>query len=396
MRLAVYHHLPPGGALRSVVEVLGALPSGVTCDVFTLDTSQWWPFGAPGQSTVVPGRLSVTEVSPRRSSAWGRRAAPLTMLPRVRAAERQVAERINAGGYDAVLVHPCWLTQTPQILAHLDGPTAYYMHEPRRATFERGYRRRLRPRSGADVPRWVASEVLERRLRRDDRAAARWAPTILCNSYFTAEAIKRAYGADAQVCYLGVDPEVFTPGDEDRENVVLNVGGLEEFKGQHLLVEALGRVDPSRRPRLDLVYERADPVYRREVLDLARDLGVTVTEHRSVDDTTLARLYRTARATVLVASLEPFGLTMLESMASGTPVIAVREGGFREVVAEGVNGLLVDRDTEHLAEALDVLTKDELAWTTSAVRQSILPFWTWEQAARRQVDALGQMIGGAS
>jgi glycosyltransferase involved in cell wall biosynthesis len=229
-------------------------------------------------------------------------------------------------------------------------------------------------------------------LRRDDLAAARAAPAILCNSHFSAESIRRAYGTVAEVCYLGVDPDLFTLGEQARHDMVLNVGGFEEFKGQHVVVQAIGRLPARRRPSLTLVYERADAGYRRRVLDLARELGVSVTEHQSVDDETLAGLYRSARATVLAATLEPFGLTMLESMASGTPVIAVKEGGFREVVADGVNGFLVERDVGRLADALQALAGDGVALEPGAVRRSILPFWTWHEAAQRQVDAMRRAV----
>ena len=50
--------------------------------------------------------------------------------------------------------------------------------------------------------------------------------------------------------------------------------------------------------------------------------------------------------------MEPFGLTTLESLACGTPIVAVREGGFREVVVEGLNGVLVDPTPASVAEGL--------------------------------------------
>lgn len=393
MRIALYHHLPPGGALRSVTEVLRRLPEGVTCDVFTLDSRQAWVFGEPGQSTQIPDRPHEYKVD----TGWlGNIAAGrferLALINAVRKAERDVADVINASDYDAVLVHCCWVTQTPHILAHLQAPTIYYMHEPRRATFERNYAPRPRPREIRRLPRWLIGLGVERQLRREDIKAAAMPSLVLCNSYYSAEAIQRAYGITAAVTYLGVDEAIFSPDPAlTRDPSVLSVGGFEEFKGQHIVVEALGLLKERDRPALRIAYERFDPVYRDRVRQLAARLGVTVEEYPGVDDRMLAQLYRRAAATVLAATLEPFGLTMLESMACGTPVVAFREGGYREVVQPGVNGILVDRSVEQLSCGIAQAVRLESLAPSEAIRASVLPFWTWTMAAERQVAAVARV-----
>ena len=51
---------------------------------------------------------------------------------------------------------------------------------------------------------------------------------------------------------------------------------------------------------------------------------------------------------------EPFGLAVLEAMATGTPVIAYRRGGMPELVEDGVTGFLVDSEDEMLAAIREV------------------------------------------
>lgn len=401
MRIAIYHHLPPGGALRSVVEVIKRFPADVECDVFTLDSSRWWPFPPVGPQFRVPHEVDAPMLAPGPLGSLGAGGRLLGLLARLDRAEQQVADKINAGRYDAVLVHPCWLTQTPSIMRRLDGPVVYYMHEPRRSSFESGFGAAQHRHGVTRLLARVVGTAIERRLRNRDALAAQRPELVLCNSYFSAESIKRAYGIDARVSYLGVDAQVFRPSSQDCEPeatdalpAVLCVGGFEPFKGQHLVASALALLPHDRRPVLRLVYERCDETYRRKVLAQCAQDRVLVEEHRGLGDVELAQLYSSSVATVLVASLEPFGLTMLESMAAGTPVIAVREGGYREVVQEGTTGVMVDRSIDEIAAAIDELVTSRF-FDPAAVREQVLSQWTWDAATQRQLDAVRSALSGA-
>jgi glycosyltransferase involved in cell wall biosynthesis len=63
--------------------------------------------------------------------------------------------------------------------------------------------------------------------------------------------------------------------------------------------------------------------------------------------------YAGARATLFPADWpEPFGLVMIESLAAGTPVIALRRGSVPEVLVDGVTGFVCD-DVDAMARAID-------------------------------------------
>jgi glycosyltransferase involved in cell wall biosynthesis len=61
---------------------------------------------------------------------------------------------------------------------------------------------------------------------------------------------------------------------------------------------------------------------------------------------------------VFAPRLEPFGLVPLEAGACGTPVIVVAEGGLRETVVDGVNGLVADPTPAGMAAAIERLRDD--------------------------------------
>jgi glycosyltransferase involved in cell wall biosynthesis len=245
------------------------------------------------------------------------------------------------------------------------------------------------------MPGWAVERGVEAVLRARDKRAVASADAVLCNSRYTAAAAENAYGRRPNVAYLGIDDVTFNPetGDAGRRNRVLSVGGLEAFKGHHLAVEAISQLPGAIRPELHLVYQRCDEVYRDELLDLARSLGVKIVEHRDITDAALAGLYATSRATVLAAALEPFGLVALESSACGTPVVAVRQGGYLETVVDGENGLLVDRTPEAIVDGLRRVLEGELDRSPLEIRQTVLSSWHWDEAVARQVSFLASVAG---
>jgi glycosyltransferase involved in cell wall biosynthesis len=80
----------------------------------------------------------------------------------------------------------------------------------------------------------------------------------------------------------------------------------------------------------------------------------------------LARAYRSAWATVLPSIHEAFGLVLLESLASGTPVVAARSGAAPDVAGGNGTGRLFEPDDEDdlaraMSEALDLATAPDSA-----------------------------------
>src|SRR5690606_31284793 len=76
---------------------------------------------------------------------------------------------------------------------------------------------------------------------------------------------------------------------------------------------------------------------------IAPHLGPTVTYVGEADATTKRRLLAGAMALVNpIQWEEPFGLVMVEALASGTPVVATRHGAAPEIVEDGVTGFLCD------------------------------------------------------
>ncbi len=98
------------------------------------------------------------------------------------------------------------------------------------------------------------------------------------------------------------------------------------------------------------------------IADLADELGIgdnVFVEMYTPDD--MVKLYAIAEVCLFPSSTgEPFGLTMLGSLASGKPMITTNSGGISEVIQDGINGYIVPtRDHEALAIRIITLLGDE-------------------------------------
>jgi glycosyltransferase involved in cell wall biosynthesis len=210
----------------------------------------------------------------------------------------------------------------------------------------------------------------------------------------------------AQLVPPGVDCERFTPPPPGnaREPRVLYVGRVEKasrWKGLHVLMASLvrlRRVVPG--VRLEIV-GGGDDVAALQAL--SRRLGVDdlVEWTGSVAHRDLPEHYRRAGVTVLpsLTESESFGMTLVEAMACGCPVVGSDVGGIPFVVRDGVDGLLAPAgDAEALAERLAyVLTDATLAASLGAAgRKAAEERWAWRHTDARLMDLLIRSVGRRS
>jgi len=152
-----------------------------------------------------------------------------------------------------------------------------------------------------------------------------------------------------RVVYNAVDPADYTPITKpgEKHNYVLQLARISPTKGQHLAIEI------SRRIGVPLVLAgKVDPDAGEYFEDeIKPHLGNGVTWHENIEGKEKQQLLARARAMLFpIQWEEPFGLAMVEAMASGTPVIAMARGAASEIVEPGVTGWLA-RDVDGLVEA---------------------------------------------
>jgi glycosyltransferase involved in cell wall biosynthesis len=232
---------------------------------------------------------------------------------------------------------------------------------------------------------------------------------FLTVSQFSAD-ILGAPSERTRVIYGGVDPARFRPdqGVADARSGVLFVGRITPHKGVDRLLRALpqgayltvaGSTGHDPRPP-----ERDYPSLLHR---LARGCPVRFTGPVAEDD--LPTFYRRASVFVLptvettcygrsVAVTELLGLSVLEAMASGTPVVASRTGGLPEVVRDGETGFLVTPgDVRELHDRLDQVLRDvALARRMGrAAREVVLDQFTWQATTQRCLSAYAELCSSS-
>lgn len=171
----------------------------------------------------------------------------------------------------------------------------------------------------------------------------------LCPSPSTAAILQRQGFERVHLWPRGVDSELFSPakrdparraelGADDATTVLLYVGRLSYEKNIHILASAYRQLA---RPDLRLVIVGDGPA-RPELAASLRGLPVTFTGYLAGE--ALAATYAAADLFAFPSTTETFGQVVQEAMASGLPVVGCDAEGVRDLVQDGVTGLLARPD----------------------------------------------------
>jgi glycosyltransferase involved in cell wall biosynthesis len=199
------------------------------------------------------------------------------------------------------------------------------------------------------------------------------------------------------VAPCGYDPRHFNPegpGEAGEEPYALYVGNVMPHKNLLRLVEAFARATPGGRGRLRIRgwgQARHVRALRERIARLGLEPRVDWQPYATAE--ALPPLYRGARMLLLPSLAEGFGLTALEAMACGTPVVTSNTSAMPEVVGDAA--LLVDPlDTGGLAEAIArVFSDDRLVKDLRERGLARAPQFTWARTGRAAQAAIDAALG---
>jgi glycosyltransferase involved in cell wall biosynthesis len=389
MRIALFHNAPSGGAKRAIYEWTRRLAKNHAIDVYTLSTADHEFCDI--RPYVAGYNISEFESNRLYESPFGR----LNQLQRRRDLEKltelseRIAKTIEIGRYDVFFAHTCQFTVIPTVLQFLETPSVYYLHEPFGQAFTRQISRPYveQGRMRATLDRYdPLIKRYQQKLDAIQQDSVSRTSLLLANSRFTQKQMKRIFGVDTPVCHYGVNLDSFRPlSGVDKESFVVSVGELSPRKGFDFVVESVGRIPSDRRPQLKLACNRIELAELMYIQDLAEHCGVDLEVKSSLNSHDLAVLLNQAYLCAYAPVQEPFGLVPLEAMACGTPVVGVNEGGVKESVVHEQTGLLVDRNQDQFADALEqLILQPQLAKAYGqSGRKYVRQNWTWAQSTTK-------------
>ncbi len=201
-------------------------------------------------------------------------------------------------------------------------------------------------------------------LRKYDYVAAQRPDYIIANSKYVQKRIKKFYRRDSTVIYPPVDVENFEVSDS-KDDYYLVVSRLVPYKRVDLVVTAFKSLKDR---RLVVIGDGPD---LKKIKSISPS-NVEIIGHQPLDR--LKEYYSRARA-LIYPQIEDFGITAVEAMASGTPVIAFGKGGALETVKDLETGIFFyDQTPGSLIDAIRKFEKIIDRFDPTKIRDHALNF----------------------
>lgn len=366
MKIAFFHELSKYSGARKVVdEYAKELKAEHTIDLYYVDNIE----DEVGEYYNDVFFFNFNEIA-WKGNNWRNRIYKDTLeFIKLYKLHKRIAKLINSKDYDFIFVNPSKFTQAPFILRFLNQKhCVYFCQEPLRIVYEDTF---LIPEK---IPSYKKTyERMSRLIKKQiDKSNIKKSKLILANSNFSKNNIQNAYGLNSTVCYLGVDTDKFKPINVKKIYDLLFLGRKEYFEGYDLL-------------------HKTKPLLGHGIqikTFSARDDGVGVREEEIV------KLLNSTKIVLCLSRNEPFGLTAIEAMACGVPVIAVNEGGFRESVVNDKTGYLINRDPYDMAKKINSLIENEnlRKRMSSRARDHVLNNFTWKKSSENFINILSKNI----
>jgi glycosyltransferase involved in cell wall biosynthesis len=189
---------------------------------------------------------------------------------------------------------------------------------------------------------------------------------------------------------IAINEVFFTSSSLFDRYYILYVGRIDRYKGIDTIVKAIKELRLTN-INLKCIIVGKDYGYRSKLEFLIDHLEIAdlVEIKDQISQEKLVSLYSSALVTVLPSSSEGFPLTLVESMASGTPFVATPVGAIPELVDLTKAGIIVPiGDSKTLAQTISNLLKDRVLWSEMSTNgKNFAINFTWDNIAKRYYQA---------
>jgi glycosyltransferase involved in cell wall biosynthesis len=289
-------------------------------------------------------------------------------------------ESFNLDSYDVVISSASWYI-TKGIITRPETVHICYCHTPPRYLY--GYETSINWQKYWPVR--LYANIVNKYLKRYDYLAAQRVDWFVANSKNVQARIKKYYGRESTVIYPPVRIERLSDQASKRvkkRDYYLIISRLVGGKGLEMAVRAANEL------KVPLKVVGTGNGYGREAQRLKRLAGPTIDFLGYVPDEKLGELYAGAKAFLALARDEDFGITPVEAMMAGTPVIAYKGGGYLETVVNDKTGSYFD---DYSVRGLVKAIKKFEARSTKFERNEILK-WAAKFSKERFVHEIHKLV----
>lgn len=243
------------------------------------------------------------------------------------------------------------------------GKRCYYCHTPPRYMYD------WRSRYMAQTPAFArpALSITIDLLRKRYESSLRQMDVILANSESVRRRLNKYLGMDAVVIYPPIDSAKFRW--VECGNYFISLARLQPQKRVDRIIEAFLHLPDQ---KLIIASGGSDEARLKRFVGNAPNIVFVGWQ----SDEQLCRLIGGARAALYLAEDEDFGMSPVEAMAAGKPVIGVREGGLVETIIDGETGVLLSPDfsRQSLIDAIVAMSKKSVLAMRQPCEQRALSF----------------------
>lgn len=195
-------------------------------------------------------------------------------------------------------------------------------------------------------------------MRRKDLQSIKGIDHFIANSNMTKDRIKQYYGRDSVVVHPPVDTKRFIGKNNTERDGYILWGRHVPYKRFDLAIKACNKLG------VKLTVAGRGPDSER----LKKLAGPTITFVGRVDDDELVRLAQKHKA-FLFPNEEDFGISAVEAMAAGLPVVAYKKGGALDIVEDSVTGVFFEKQTvDSLIAAIEKCDISQFSYNTLVQR----------------------------
>ncbi len=267
-------------------------------------------------------------------------------------------EQFNLSKYDLILSSSHAVAKG--VLTYSEQTHISYIHTPIRYAWDLYFRYLEENNLQKGLKATILKYILHK-IRIWDYSTANRVDYYITNSNYIAKRVSKIYNKNSTTIYPPVDIEKFIL-NEEKEDFYITVSRLVPYKKIDLIVEALSQTNK----KLVVIGDGTQMEY-------IQSIATSNIEILGYQDDSVVLDYMGRAKAFIFAGIEDFGITPVEAMACGTPVIALNQGGLKESIQDGVNGIFFqEQSTKSIIEAINRF--EQKLFKPSIVSKSVLRF----------------------